>query len=105
MLRLCGRFIVISLLTAAAGCVTVTSAPGASQVRLTQNSAEVAGCTPVGNIHLSPNDQGFSSGVMFRNRVVGFGGNTGLVTKAILASQPIEGIAYRCHSRKTSAAH
>jgi hypothetical protein len=104
MARLCGWLMVVSFPIAAAGCVTVVSAPGAAQVHVTHNAADVAGCTPLGNIQLSQADQGDSADVVFRNRVVGFGGNTGLVTKSDIAGDLLEGIAYRCPAQGTAPA-
>ena len=104
MKRFLGGGIIICCCIASAGCVTMVAAPGANQVRLTRNSAEVVGCNPVGNINLSPNEQGLDAGLNFRNRVVGFGGNTGLITTSVLASEPIDGIAYRCPPGKSVAA-
>lgn len=103
MARLCGRLFVIACLLAVVGCVTVVSAPGADQVRLTENPTEVAGCTPVGNIQPLPNQPASSARILFRNRVIGFGGNTGLITRYIFA-EPIEGIAYRCPAGNRTAA-
>jgi hypothetical protein len=80
------------------GCVTpITLAPGADQVRLTAKPGDVATCKPVGNIQL-PRYRPDAIGIPdfeseFRNRVVGLGGNAGLVTSAY---GPIEGIAYLC---------
>lgn len=104
MQRLLGRFVVTLSVIAAAGCATVVAAPGADQVRLTQNPADVAGCTAAGNINLPPNDQGLNAAVNFRNLVVGFGGNTGLITQAVLSSEPLQGIAYRCPSETATTA-
>ena len=84
------------------GCVTTVSAPGASRVRLTKDPAAVAGCTAVGNIQPFPQSSASAAMIQFRNRVVGFGGNTGLITRYVL-DDPIEGIAYRCAPRKRSA--
>lgn len=42
--------------------------------------------------------------VNFRNSVVGLGGNAGLVTQAVISTEPIEGIAYRCPSGGTAGA-
>ncbi len=91
---------------AAVGCATVVSAPGADSVRLTRDSADVAGCTPAGNIRVPTDDQGLVNGAIaeaqFRNLVVGLGGNTGLVTEGVL-SIPVAGIAYRCPSTTRAA--
>jgi len=82
-----------------AACATVTLAPGADKVKVTQLAADVAGCTAVGNIQvpkLSNGDDNLDfSGSEFRNLIVGLGGNTGLVTHSVL-SAPEEGVAYRC---------
>ena len=101
--RLCGALTIIACLLAVVGCVTVVSAPGADQVRLTENPAAVVGCAPVGNIQPLPNAPASSARIMFRNRVIGFGGNTGLITRYFFA-EPIEGIAYRCPSGNGTAA-
>jgi len=85
------------------GCQTtnVTLAPGADQVRLTKNPADMANCKPVGNIQV-PGPRGLDvlgdPERQFRNRVVGLGGNAGLVTStaAGLNDVPREGIGYRC---------
>lgn len=99
MLRLFGRFTGAVLLVGAAGCVTVVAAPGADQVRLTQNPADVSACTALGNIKLTPQDQGTVADVNFRNAVVRDGGNTGFITQmSVGTTDPIEGIAYRCQS-------
>jgi hypothetical protein len=104
MARLYGWLVVVSLPIAAAGCVTVVSAPGAAQVRETHNAADVGGCTPLGNIQLSQADLGDSPDVVFRNRVVGLGGNTGLITKSDIAGDLLEGIAYRCPAQGATPA-
>ena len=94
--RVFGGLIACSFIIAAMGCVTVVMAPGADQVRLTSDAASVSGCTPVGNIAPLLNEQTVSMArAVFRNRVVGLGGNAGFITKRIL-NAPIEGIAYRC---------
>lgn len=89
---------------AAAGCVTM--APGADSVRLTRNSPDVAACSPVGNVKVPTNDQGLvdisTAETVFRNQVVGYGGNTGLVTEGLLGV-PSAGIAYRCPAGKSDA--
>lgn len=97
VLRMFGGLIACSFIIAAVGCVTVVPAPGARQVRITADPANVSGCTPVGNIAPLPNESVSMARVMFRNRVIGLGGNAGLITKRIF-NEPIEGIAYRCPS-------
>lgn len=101
MQRLLGGVIIVCCCIALASCATMVPAPGASRVRLTRNPADVAGCTPVGNINLPPSQQGMYAAFNFRNRVVGYGGNAGLITVSVLASEPIDGIAYRCSLSKS----
>lgn len=100
MQRLLGGILTICCCIAMASCATMVPAPGANQVRLIHNPAEVAGCTPVGNINLPPSQQGTYAAFNFRNRVVGYGGNAGFITVSVLASEPIDGIAYRCPPAK-----
>lgn len=71
----------------------VVAVPGADKVRLTRNASEVSTCSAAGNIRV--NASGSSARTEFRNSVVGFGGNVGLVTNGP-AWAPVEGIAYRC---------
>jgi hypothetical protein len=82
-----------------AGCATVTPAPGAEQVKLTNKGADVTACTAVGNVHVPRNKDGVvdiaSAATEFRNEVVGLGGNAGFVTYGPLGA-PSEGVAYRC---------
>ena len=73
--------------------VAVAPVPGSEKVRLTRNASEVSTCSAVGNIRV--NAGGSSAPKEFRNMVVGFGGNTGLVTSGPTWT-PVEGIAYRC---------
>jgi hypothetical protein len=73
--------------------VAVAPVPGAEKVRLTRNASEVSTCSAVGNIRI--NASGSNARTEFRNGVVGFGGNIGLVTNGP-AWAPVEGIAYHC---------
>ena len=73
--------------------VAVAPAPGADKVRLTRNASEVSACSAVGNVRV--NASGSSARTEFRNMVVGFGGNIGLVTNGPTWA-PVDGIAYRC---------
>lgn len=102
MRRTSSSLAVISSSIIAASCTTVVSAPGSSQVRLTRAPAEVAGCTPVGYVQPFPQRSISSAKLMFRNRVIALGGNTGLITRYIF-SDPIEGIAYRCPTGRRTA--
>jgi len=73
--------------------VAVAPVPGAEKVRLTRNASEVTTCSAVGNIRV--NASGSNARTEFRNVVVGFGGNAGLVTSGPMWA-PVDGIAYRC---------
>ena len=73
--------------------VAVAPTPGSEKVRLTRNASEVSTCSVVGNIRVSAS--GSNARTEFRNVVVGFGGNIGLVTSGPTWA-PVEGIAYRC---------
>jgi hypothetical protein len=89
--------IVFSILAGA--CATVTPAPGADQVHITANAADVAACKAVGNIQVPKNAQGLVDMAVaqnqFRNQTVGLGGNAALVTEGFV-SIPTAGVAYRC---------
>jgi hypothetical protein len=82
---------VFALLTA---CVTL--APGADKVKITQNPADVASCSAVGNIKAPRDAQGqvdiLDADASLRNQTIGLGGNTALETSTLL----VEGVAYRC---------
>ena len=73
--------------------VAVEPVPGAEKIRLTRNASEVSACSAVG--HIKVNAKGSSARTEFRNMVIGFGGNIGVVTNGP-SWAPEEGIAYRC---------
>jgi len=73
--------------------VALPPVPGAEKVRVTRNASEVSTCSAVG--HIRVNISGSNSRTEFRNMVVGFGGNVGVVTNGP-TWEPVEGIAYRC---------
>ena len=73
--------------------VALAPVPGAEKVRVTRNTSEVSTCRAVG--HIRVNSSGSNSRTEFRNMVVGFGGNVGVVTNGP-TWEPVEGIAYRC---------
>ena len=78
------------------GCVTPL-APGADQVRVTHNAADVAGCTAVGNLEPSADP---------RNQAVGLGGNVVFATNRFVGGVVIgayTGVVYRCGSTPTPA--
>ena len=84
----------VALAVGLASCVVaVTPVPGSEKVRLTRNASEVSTCSVVGNIRV--NASGSNARTEFRNMVVGFGGNIGLVTSGPTWA-PVEGFSYRC---------
>lgn len=93
------RFAIVLALWLAFGTACVALAPGADEVKMTKNPQEVASCKAVGNVEVPKTAEGnvdiANAARQFRNRVVGFGGNTGLVTFGPLGA-PSEGIAYHC---------
>ena len=84
----------VALAVGLASCVVaVAPLPGADKVRVTSNASEVSTCTPVGQIAVHAT--GSNARTEFRNTVIGFGGNTGLITNGPMWA-PVEGIAYHC---------
>lgn len=93
----------VALLAACAAvlnaCASITLAPGADQVHLTDKSSEVVTCKSRGNITVPKNEQGLVDMAVaqkqFRNQVVGLNANVGLVTEGLMRF-PSAGVAYRC---------
>jgi hypothetical protein len=73
--------------------IAVAPVPGSENLRLTRNASEVSTCHAVGNIKVKAS--GSNARTEFRNMIVNFGGNIGLVTNGP-AWAPVEGIAYHC---------
>ena len=99
MPRILNGLTAILLAIVAVGCETINPAPGADKIKITRNPSDVAKCKAVGNITV-PKDvngavNGWTAATEFRNRTVGFGGNTGFVTVGS-EGVPEEGIAYHC---------
>jgi len=93
------RFVVLlSAVTFLSACETVPLDPGAAQVRITRNSSDVASCTAVGNVDAGCSAEGEKRAFehTIRNRTIGVGGNTLLVTDEWLG-RVCGGIAYECH--------
>ena len=91
------KMLLVFCLSGISSCSTFRLAPGADQVRVTNQAADVRECTPVGNIKI-PDDQIalFSNQLnLARNQAIGFGGNAAFVTEGTLRN-PTAGIAYRC---------
>jgi hypothetical protein len=94
MKRIAGGFVELSA-AAILGCA-IPLAPGADQVRITRNAADVEGCTPVGNIdRTDPNSDVHGQ---MQNQAVGLGGNVVFETSPILAHGGT-GVVYRCGGR------
>jgi hypothetical protein len=66
----------------------MVAAPGATSVKITRDPADVAGCTPVGNID---NVTMRNPDPLPQNKAVGLGGN-------IILSTGSRGIAYHCQT-------
>jgi hypothetical protein len=100
--------IALSLIFAltAPGC-SVPLAPGAEQVKITRNPADVTGCKAVGN--LDPiNGGGVANQGRARNQAIGLGGDTLFDTAPPLAEAlggHMEGIVYLCHGNVTAPAN
>ena len=99
MRRILSAHMMIAAIILLDACVPVTLAPGADQIRLTNQASDVGSCKALGNIQVPKNSQGLVDGAtaqnQFRNQAVGLGSNVALVTEGFL-SIPVAGIAYRC---------
>lgn len=88
-------YVVIVLLSLIeSGCVSIPQAPGAAQVKITRNVADVAGCTAMGNITVIADNEP-------RNQAIGLGGNVVLDTTPSLGTAMGDwttGIVYHCAS-------
>lgn len=91
-LRLALRF---ALCAMSAGCVvSVPSEPGAENVIMTHKEADVASCTPVGNVvGLTDTNYVRDERREMQNQAVELGGDTLLLTRE---RDPPKGTAYRC---------
>ena len=94
MQRLQAVLITMACVTMGTACVTL--APGADQVRMTQNPGDVVNCKPVGNIRVPTNSGAeiVNNESNIRNQVVGLGGNVAFMTSQGLSEST--GIAYKC---------
>ena len=90
--------VLLCVATLLASCESTSSLPGAAQVRVTRNSADVASCTAVGNVDAGCSPESHQKGLeqTLRERTIGAGGNTVLVTTE-WQGMVCEGIAYACH--------
>jgi hypothetical protein len=82
---------ILLLAALSTGCVlnsAVTLVPGAAQVKVTTNIADIDGCTPVGNIPTA--DINIPDQRVAQNDAVGLNAN-------IVFSTGYGGVAYRCN--------
>lgn len=88
----------------AAGCVGIASAPGAEKVAMTHKEADVAACTPLGNVvGLTDTNYVRDERREMQNQTVDLGGDTLLLSREV---DPPKGTAYRCaRSVPAAAAH
>lgn len=80
-------------------CTPLVLAPGAAQVRVTDQPAEVASCTAVGNMRVPEDANGMVDVIRavrnLQNQTIGLGGNVAFVTDGS-PKFPQAGIAYKC---------
>jgi hypothetical protein len=79
------------------GCVwpqPVPLAPGADQVKITRNAADVAACTAVGNIDSRMTGIPSQIPPQMQNQAIGLGGNVVLDTSVV--GTTTTGVIYRC---------
>jgi hypothetical protein len=75
-------------------------APGADQVKLTRNAADIASCKAVGNLSNVKGGNVTDAGQRIaRNQAIGLGGNTIFDTSSAFEESQgaVEGIVYRCN--------
>jgi len=101
LLKTIYRTFIWSLVAIMLGCATQPSggpvnaiAPGAENVKITRNAADIASCTAVGNVSTAGGD------AQLQNEGVGLHANVVLVTLWGVISGVVvtEGVAYRCGS-------
>lgn len=83
-------------------CTPLVLAPGAAEVKVTNLPADVAGCSPVGNIRVPKDTNGMveigHAVGQLRNQTIGLGGNVAFVTEGS-PGFPEAGVAYHCAAR------
>ncbi len=97
MKRVSGLLILSAGALALSACQTVVLAPGAEQVKVTNNASDVASCKPVGNV-VGTTGQ-FDWAPELQNQAFGLGGNVVFVTGSPVNSNGgmhREGVAYHC---------
>ena len=83
-----------------AGCiVSIPSEPGAENVTMTHKEADVASCTPLGEVEgLTDTNYVRDERREMQNQAVGLGADTILLTRD---RDPPKGLAYRCKAPPT----
>ena len=94
----------LALYLLSAGCVeSIPSEPGAENVTMTHEEADVASCTVLGNlVGLTDTNYVRDERREMQNQVVGLGGDTLLLTRE---RDPPKGTAYRCKPSVTKENH
>lgn len=96
-----GKLLTVAVCATAAGCSTVSLAPGADAIKVSRNPADMAGCGSLGNVgHPAPMMTDPDVERQMRNETVNLGGNALLVTSQFGRT----GIAYRCGDAAKPAA-
>jgi hypothetical protein len=87
-----------------AGCIlSIPSAPGAQNVTMTHNEADIASCTVLGNVvGLTDTNYVRDERREMQNQAVGLGGDTILLTRD---RDPPKGTAYRCKASAVEEHH
>ena len=87
-----------------AGCiVSIPSEPGAENVTMTHKEADVASCTPLGEVEgLTDTNYVRDERREMQNQTIGLGGDTLLLTRD---RDPPKGTAYRCKPPVTKENH
>jgi hypothetical protein len=94
MLKLRDVLLTASCLVSAGCVLSVPSAPGADQVAMTHDEADVASCTPLGNVvGLTDTNYVRDERREMQNQAVELGADTLLLTRE---KDPPKGTAYRC---------
>jgi hypothetical protein len=87
--------------TLLASCTTL--APGAREIMVTRNPADVTHCSPLGSVGAVSEVPGDDIREL-RNQAVGAGADTVLITSSIIFNSGTTGLAYRCKQDQSADA-
>ena len=89
------RVMLVAIVVLTSSCADAPLVPGAEKVMLTQDTADVTGCKPVGNVS-TPYDVWHPQWVeaSLRNKTIGLDGNALFLTLG--TAERKEGVAYHC---------